>query len=64
MKMLIQLHRKTKELSQNFSDLNKDLNILRKDITQLKNITVENHGRESTENLMTQKNGPAIRKTG
>ena len=41
MKMLIQLHRKTKELSQNFSDLNKDLNILRKDITQLKNITVE-----------------------
>ena len=44
--------------------MNKDLNILRKDITQLKNITVENHGRESTENLMTQKNGPAIRKTG
>ena len=41
MKMLIQLCRQTKDLSQNFSNLNKDLNILRKDITQLKNITVE-----------------------
>ena len=41
MKMLIQLCRQTKELSQNFSDLNKDLNIIRRDITQLKNVTVE-----------------------
>ena len=31
----------TKELSQNFSNLNKDLNTLRKDMPQLKNVTVE-----------------------
>ena len=30
-----------KELSQNFSNLNKDLNTLRKDMPQLKNVTVE-----------------------
>ena len=41
MKMLIQLCRETKELSQNFSNLNKDLNTPRKDMTQLKNGTVE-----------------------
>ena len=41
LKMLIQLCRQMKELSQNFSNLNKDLNIPRWDITQLKNVTVE-----------------------
>ena len=41
MKMLIELCSQTRKLSQNFSNLNKDLNILRKDITQLKNVTVE-----------------------
>ena len=39
--MLIQLSRKTKKHSQNFSNLNKDLKVLRKDITELKNVTVE-----------------------
>ena len=41
MKMLIQLCRQMKELSQKFSNLNKDLKILRKDITELKYVTVQ-----------------------
>ena len=39
--MLIQLCRQMKELSQKFSNLNKDLKILRKDITELKYVTVQ-----------------------
>ena len=41
MKMLIQLCRQMKELSQKFSNLNKDLKILRKDRTELKYVTVQ-----------------------
>ena len=40
-KMLIQLCRQMKKLSQKFSNLKTDLKIVRKDITQLKNVTVE-----------------------
>ena len=55
----------TNENTQNFSNLNEDLKILRKDITELKNITVEKKSLQgSTAYLMTQKNGLAIRKTG
>ena len=39
--MIIQLCRQMKELSQKFSNLNKDLKILRKDITELKYVTVQ-----------------------
>ena len=40
-KMLIQLSRQMKKLSQKFSNLKTDLKIVRKDIMKLKNVTVE-----------------------
>ena len=40
-KMLIQLCRQMKKLSQKFSNLKTDLKIVRKDIMKLKNVTVE-----------------------